>query len=84
MLERPELRWLFGFIVAACIVALLAWARNDPGVGGRESDPPQSTTVVTNGDTTPPLDTTGGTDRDTVSPLNTTVGTDRETVPPAT
>ena len=65
MLERPELRWLLGFIVAACIIALLAWARNDPGVGGREPDPPQTTTVITDSDTIPPQDST---DRDTVPP----------------
>jgi hypothetical protein len=74
MLDRPELRWLFAAIVAACIIALLAWARNDPGVGGREPDPPQTTTVVTTGDTVPPHDTTVTTDRDT----------DRDTVPPTT
>ena len=66
-MQTPALRWLFGLIVAAAIVALLAWARNDPGVDDRDPDPPTSnvivavvpatphdTPVVTTGDTEPP------------------------------
>jgi hypothetical protein len=40
-------------VVVIAIIALLAWARNDPGVGGREPDPPQGTPVVTDVDTVP-------------------------------
>jgi hypothetical protein len=32
-------RWLIAAVAALAIVALLAWARNDPGVGGRVPDP---------------------------------------------
>ena len=32
-------RWLIAALAALAIVALLAWARNDPGVGGRVPDP---------------------------------------------
>ena len=41
---------MIGIIVALAIVALLAWARNDPGVGGRQPDPPTSMAV----DSVPP------------------------------
>ena len=68
MFERPELRWLFGAIVALCIVALLAWARNDPGVDDRDPDPPQSTEVVTDEDSVPPQGSTAVTDANTVAP----------------
>jgi hypothetical protein len=68
MFDRPELRWLFGAVVALCIVALLAWARNNPGIDDRDPDPPQSTQVVTNDDTVPPQDTTAVTDANTVRP----------------
>jgi hypothetical protein len=47
-------RWVIAAIAVAAIVALLAWARNDPGVGGREPDPPQSTVLVSDGETVPP------------------------------
>ena len=53
-MQTPALRWLFGLIVAAAIVALLAWARNDPGVDDRDPDPPHATEVVTGGATVPP------------------------------
>jgi hypothetical protein len=46
MLDSTAGRWLVGTIVALAIIALLAWARNDPGVGGRQPDPPTSTVVV--------------------------------------
>ncbi len=39
-------RWVLAAIVVAAIVGLLAWARNEPGVGGREPDPPSSTVVI--------------------------------------
>jgi hypothetical protein len=47
MLNTDARRWAVGVIVAFAIVALLAWARNDPGVDDRDPDPPQSTEVVT-------------------------------------
>ena len=46
MLESTPGRWLIGLIATVAIIALLAWARNDPGVDGREPDPPTSTVVV--------------------------------------
>jgi hypothetical protein len=46
MFDSTAGRWVIGAIVALCIVALLAWARNNPGVGGRQPDPPTSTIVV--------------------------------------
>ena len=46
MLDSTAGRWLVGTIVVFAIVALLAWARNDPGVGGRQPDPPTSNVVV--------------------------------------
>jgi hypothetical protein len=54
MLDTDARRWVVGAIVALAIVALLAWARNDPGVDDRDPDPPQSTTTVTDGDTVTP------------------------------
>jgi hypothetical protein len=39
MLVKNWGRWVIGAIVVLWIVALLAWARNDPGVGGRIPDP---------------------------------------------
>jgi hypothetical protein len=39
----PATRWVLGAIVVVAIVALLAWARNDPGVDDRQPDPPSST-----------------------------------------
>ncbi len=46
MLDAGWVRWVVAVIVVAAIVALLAWARNDPGVGGRFPDPPESNAVV--------------------------------------
>ena len=46
MMQTTGLRVAFAAIVAAAIVALLAWARNDPGVDDRDPDPPQSTEIV--------------------------------------
>ena len=68
MLEATGLRWVFAVLVVAAIVALLAWARNDPGVDDREPDPPQGTEVVSDGDTVPPPGTTVVTAGDTVAP----------------
>jgi hypothetical protein len=41
-------RWLLAAVVVLAVVALLAWARNDPGVGGRIPDP-EDAAVVTGG-----------------------------------
>ena len=41
-------RWLLAAVVVLAVVALLAWARNDPGVGGRIPDPGDAA-VVTGG-----------------------------------
>ena len=61
-------RWLLVAIVAASIVALLAWAHNDAGVDDRDPDPPQGTEVVTDEDPVPPQDTTVVTSGDVVTP----------------
>ena len=45
---------MIGAIVALAVVALLAWARNDPGIDDRDGDPEDVTEVVTDGDTVPP------------------------------
>ena len=42
-------RWLLAAVVALAIVALLAWARNDPGVGGRIPDPEDAAVVAPGG-----------------------------------
>jgi hypothetical protein len=39
-------RWLVGAIVVFAVVALLAWARNDPGVDDRQPDPPTTTALA--------------------------------------
>ena len=46
MLDTTWGRWTIAVIAALCIVALLAWARNDPGVDDRDPDPPSSNVVV--------------------------------------
>ncbi len=45
-MDTGWVRWVVAVIVVAGIVALLAWARNDPGVGGRFPDPPDSSSLV--------------------------------------
>lgn len=55
-------------IEAAAIVALLAWARNDPGVDDRDPDPPQTTQVVSTGRTVAPPIAPVVTAADTVPP----------------
>jgi hypothetical protein len=67
MLNSGVRRLVIGATVALAIIALLAWARNDPGVGGRQPDPPQSTEVVGDEGSVPPQDTTVVTTGDTVS-----------------
>jgi hypothetical protein len=46
-------RWVLAAVVVLAVVALLAWARNDPGVGGRVPDPEDAGAAV---------ETWGGTD----------------------
>jgi hypothetical protein len=46
MFDSTGGRWLVGTIAALAVIALLAWARNDPGVGGRQPDPPTSSVDV--------------------------------------
>ena len=61
-------RFIVIAITALGIIALVAFARNDPGVGGRDPDPPTSTTPAPPSVTTivhvieikPPSDTTPG------------------------
>ena len=47
MLDTTWGRWTIAVIAAVAIVALLAWARNEPGVGGRVPDPETAVTPVT-------------------------------------
>jgi hypothetical protein len=56
--------WVTAAIVVLGIVALLAWARNDPGVDDRDPDPPSTVIVVVPG---PPSSTVG----DAVPPTTT-------------
>jgi hypothetical protein len=42
-------RWLLAAVVVLAIVALLAWARNDPCVGGRVPDPEDAAVVAGGG-----------------------------------
>ena len=51
--ETTTSRWVIAAIVALAVVALLAWARNDPGIDDRDGDPEDVTEVVTDGDTVP-------------------------------
>ena len=47
MLAMSLGRWAVAIIVAAAVVALLAWARNDAGVDDRVPDPEDAVAVVT-------------------------------------
>jgi hypothetical protein len=51
MLVRDLVRLAVATVVALSIVALLAWARNDPGIDDRDGDPEDVTAVS--------VDTTG-------------------------
>jgi hypothetical protein len=51
MLVRDLTRLLIATVVALAIVALLAWARNDPGIDDRDGDPEDVSAVS--------VDTTG-------------------------
>ena len=42
-------RWLLVAALVLAIVALVAWARNDPGVGGRVPDPEDAAVVAEGG-----------------------------------
>jgi hypothetical protein len=39
-------QWVVSILAALGVIALLAWARNDPGVGGRFPDPEDVVVVV--------------------------------------
>jgi hypothetical protein len=39
MARTTATRWLIAALVVLALVGLLAYARNDPGVGGRVPDP---------------------------------------------
>ena len=67
-MHTTGVRVALAVIVAAAIVALLAWARNHPGVDDRDPDPPESTQVVTTGDTVAPPTSPVVTAADTVPP----------------
>jgi len=43
-------RWLVATLALLGIIALLAWARNDPGVGGRLPDPPGAAGIMLTSD----------------------------------
>jgi hypothetical protein len=53
MLETSWARWVIAAIVVSAIVALLAWARNDPGVGGRIPDPDDASAAMVDADSVP-------------------------------
>jgi hypothetical protein len=46
MLDSSAGRWIVAMLAAVGIIALLAYARNDPGVGGRVPDPDDVVVVV--------------------------------------
>jgi predicted anti-sigma-YlaC factor YlaD len=46
MLELTWVRWVLAAIVAAAVVALLAWARNDAGIDDRVPDPEDATAAI--------------------------------------
>ncbi len=49
-MERSNVgRWLIAALAALGIVAMLAYVRNDPGVGGRFPDPEDVRVVVVSG-----------------------------------
>jgi hypothetical protein len=54
MLETKWARWVISAIVVVAIVALLAWARNDPGVGGRTPDPEDASAASVDADRVSP------------------------------
>ena len=66
--ETDTSRWVIGSVVALAVVALLAWARNDPGIDDRDGDPEDVTEVVTDGDTILAPGTPVTTDGDTSPP----------------
>ena len=50
MLATSAGRWAIAALVALAIVLLVAYARNDPGVGGRIPDPEDAVNVVVDDD----------------------------------
>jgi hypothetical protein len=49
MLATSWGRWVIGTLVVLALVALLAWARRDPGFDERIPDPEDAAVVVTGG-----------------------------------
>jgi hypothetical protein len=45
-MSRDIIRWVIAALAALGVVAMLAWLRNDPGVGGRVPDPKDVRVVV--------------------------------------
>jgi len=43
----PALRWIIAGVAVLALVAMLAWARNGPGVGGRFAHPDEVRTTPT-------------------------------------
>ena len=46
MARTSTSQWVVSILAALGIVALLAWARNDPGVGERVPDPEDVVVIV--------------------------------------
>jgi hypothetical protein len=46
MAQTSVSQWVVSILAALGIIALLAWARNDPGVAGRVADPEDVVVVV--------------------------------------
>jgi hypothetical protein len=47
--SQNAFRWVIAILIVLCVVALLAWRRNGPGVGGRVPDKDDAMEQVTTG-----------------------------------
>ena len=45
-MRSASVRWLIAVVIALAIVGLVAYARNEPGVGGRVPDAPGAAVAV--------------------------------------
>jgi hypothetical protein len=45
-MSNNVVRWVIVVVVVVAVVAMLAWRRNEPGVGGRIPDPEDATAVI--------------------------------------